>query len=200
FSALNTSVGGIEIRTKPGPAEATFDSQNFSLGLSAAYSIDDNIAIGLTGKFLYEKIFVDEASGYGFDIGGLYRYSDDLSFGASIANIGSMNVLRQQATELPTIVRIGSAYRYPLLENISLTGAADIVKTINDDYTHIHIGVESTYDNLLSVRAGYKTGYDQYSVSTGFGVLYGIVRFDYAFVPFTGGFNSTHTFSLSFLL
>lgn len=200
FSALNTSVGGIEVRTKPGPPEGTFDAQNFSLGMTAAYSIDEDISIGITGKFLYEKIFIDEASGYGFDIGGFYRYSDDLAFGAGIANLGSMNALRHQATELPTIVRIGASYRYSLIENFSFTGAADVVKTIRDEYTHLHAGIESTYDDLLSLRAGYKTGYDQNSFTTGFGVLYGIVKFDYAFVPFTGGFNSTHTFSLSFLL
>lgn len=200
FSALSTSVGDIEVRSKPGPAEGTFSAQNFSLGLAVAHSVDEQIAIGVSGKFLYEKIFIDEASGYGIDIGALYKYSDEIQLGASILNIGSMNTLRNQSTELPTTVRIGGAYNYSALENISLIGTADIVKTIDDKHTHIHIGIESTYDRLLSVRAGYKTGFSNTSYSTGFGVLYGIIKFDYAFVPLTEGFSSTHTFSLSFLL
>ena len=200
FSALNTSVGEIEVRTKPGPAEGTFSAQNFALGLTVSFSVDEHLAIGLTGKFLYEKIFVDEASGYGFDIGGSYRYSNDLMFGASILNIGSMNVLRNQATELPTTVRVGAAYNYLEFDNIFLVGAADIVKTLKDNQTHFNAGVEAKYDQLLSLRAGYKTGYSNTSFTAGFGVIYGIIKLDYAFVPFSEGFNSSHTFSISFLL
>ncbi|MEW5797414.1 MAG: PorV/PorQ family protein [Bacteroidota bacterium] len=200
FSALNTSVGEIEVRTKPGPPEGTFSAQNFALGMTLSFSIDERLAVGLTGKFLYEKIFVDEASGYGFDIGGSYRYSDDLMFGASILNIGSMNVLRSQATELPTTIRAGAAYNYSGIEQISLIGAADVVKTLNDKQTHFNAGVEAMYDRLFAIRAGYRTGYSNTSLTSGFGVRYGIVKFDYAFVPFTEGFTSTHTFSFSFLL
>lgn len=200
FSALNTSVGEIEVRTKPGPAEGTFSAQNFALGLTVSFSLDAQIAVGLTGKILYEKIFIDEASGYGFDIGGSYRYSDHLMFGASVLNIGSMNPLRSQSTELPTIIRMGAAYNYSEIDDIALVGAADVVKPLNDNYMHINAGVEATYDQLLSIRAGYKTGYSNTSLSTGFGILYGIMKFDYAFVPFSEGFNSTHTFSFSFLL
>ncbi len=200
FSALNTSVGEIEVRTKPGPVEGTFSAQNFALGLTVSFSVDEHLAIGFTGKFLYEKIFVDEASGYGFDIGGAYRYSDDLMFGASILNIGAMNILRDQATELPTTVRVGTAYSYSEFDNISLVGAADVVKTLKDRKTHFNAGVEARFNQLLAIRAGYKTGYSNSSITAGFGVLYGIVKFDYAFVPFTEGFTSTHTFSFSFLL
>jgi hypothetical protein len=200
FSVLNTSVGEIEIRTKPGPAEGTFSAQNFAMGMTFSFSIDEQIAVGLTGKLLYEKIFIDEASGYGIDIGGSYRYSDDLMFGASILNIGAMNALRSQASELPTTVRAGAAYYYSATDNISLTGAADLIKTLNDSQLHFNTGVEAVYDHLLAIRAGYKTGYSNTSLSAGFGVLYGIVKFDYAFVPFTEGFTSTHTFSFSFLL
>lgn len=200
FSALSTSVSDIEVRTMPGSAAGTFNAQNISLGFSTAYSFDDNFAIGVAGKFLYEKIFIDEASGYGIDIGGLYTYSDDIMFGASILNVGSMNELRSQSTALPTTVRLGIAYKTLLNEDYTFATAGDAVKTIDDNVTHFHIGIESTYDNLLSVRAGYKTGYETTSFSAGFGIQYGIVNFDYAFVPFTEGFSSTHTFSLSFEL
>jgi len=200
FSALSASVNDIEVRTNPGPAIGTFNSQNFSLGFSAALSIDENLAVGAGGKFLYEKIFVDEASGYAIDLGALYRASDNLSIGASVLNIGSMNKLRSESTKLPTTIRLGGSYGTPLNENFSLLGAADAVKTLGDDNTRIHLGAEVLYNELLAVRGGYQIGYEAKAFSTGFGVYYGIVKFDYAFVPFTGTFSSTHTFSLSFLL
>lgn len=200
FSALTTSVANIEVRTKPGPLEGTFSARNFALGLTASYSIDENVAVGITGKMLYEKIFVDEASGYGIDIGGYYRFSDDMSFGASVLNLGAMTPLRNESSPLPTTLRLGAMYQNASVENVMLTGAVDVVKTLNDQITHFHIGVAGVYDNIFSLRAGYKTGYEFSSLSTGFGVMYGILTFDYAFVPFSGGFSSTHTFSLSFLL
>jgi hypothetical protein len=200
FSALTTSVADIEVRTKPGPSEGMFSARNFAMGLTASYSIDRRIAVGITGKMLYEKIFIDEASGYGFDFGSYYHFSDDMSFGVSILNLGAMTPLRNESSPLPTTLRLGVLYQNTPLEHILLTGAVDVVQTLADQNTHFHIGAAGVYDNILTLRAGYKTGYEFSSLSAGFGVMYGMTTFDYAFVPFTGGFNSTHTFSLSFLL
>ncbi|MEW6061294.1 MAG: PorV/PorQ family protein [Bacteroidota bacterium] len=199
FSAYTTSVPDIEVRTKPGPSEGTFSAQNVALGATVAYSIDEHLAVGVTGKMLYEKIFVDEATGYGIDI-GFFRSSDDLSFGASVLHIGAMSTLKYESTKLPTTIRVGGSYRYNEIQSMKLTGAIDALQTLDDKITHFHFGIEGTYNDILSLRAGYKTGYEFSSITTGFGVMYGIVKFDYAFVPFTGGLSSTHTFSLSFLL
>jgi long-subunit fatty acid transport protein len=72
FSVNNTSVDKIEVREIPGEPLGEFSAQNFAFGLSAGYKVNDMLSIGVTGKFLFEKIYVDNASGYAFDIGGLY--------------------------------------------------------------------------------------------------------------------------------
>ena len=201
FSALSTSTGDIEVRTKPAPEpEGTFSSRNFSMGFSASFSLTDNIDVGATGKFLYEKIFVDEASGYGIDFGLLYKLDNNWYIGSSILNIGSMNELRSEPSKLPTTLRIGTSYIYSISPEFSALGAADVLKTLSDDLTHLNVGAELTYENLLSVRGGYQTGYEFKSYSAGFGIQYKIIKFDYAFVPFTGAFTSSHTFSVSFIL
>ena len=200
LSALSTSTGDIEVRTKPGPADGTFSSRNFSLGLSASFSLTDDIDVGATGKFLYERIFVDEASGYGIDLGMFYKMNDDWYFGSSVLNIGSMNELRTEPSKLPTTLRIGTSYKHSISPEFSALGAADVLKTLSDDLMHVNVGAELTYDNLLSLRGGYQTGYEFNSYSAGFGIQYKIIKFDYAFVPFTGAFTSSHTFSVSFIL
>ncbi|MDD8017428.1 MAG: PorV/PorQ family protein [Bacteroidota bacterium] len=200
LSALATSVGDIEVRTIPGPADGTFAARNFSLGGSASWSIYDDLAVGVTGKFLYEKIFVDEASGYGIDVGALYKASDDIFIGASVLNLGSMDKLRNESSKLPTTLRAGASYVTAFTPDFSFLGAAEAVKTFGDDNTRIHFGAEITYDEQLAVRGGYQIGYEAKSFSAGVGFKYGLVKVDYAFVPFTGAFGSTHTFSLSFLL
>jgi hypothetical protein len=200
FTALTTSVGGIEVRTQPGPADATFASKNFAVGGSIAGNISDDLAIGISGKMLYEKIFVDEATGYGIDFGAQYFLDDNLTLGASMLNIGTMNKLRDQQSILPTSARAGVSYAVPVADQFDLLVAADGVKTFDDDKLHMNAGTEIVIDKQIAVRAGYQTGYEIKSLSTGIGIQYGIVKFDYAFVPMTQAFSSTHTFSLSFLL
>lgn len=200
IAALSTSTNNIEVRTKPGPAEGTFNSRNFSLGLSASFSIAENIDAGITGKFLYEKIFIDEASGYGVDFGVLYNIDEQWRAGISVLNFGSMNELRAESSTLPATVRLGTSYGYSLTPEFFAIGAADVIKTIDDDATHIHVGAEVSYNNLLALRAGYQTGYEIKSFTAGFGIRYEILKFDYAFVPVTGAFVNSHTFSLSFIL
>ncbi|MFA6540933.1 MAG: PorV/PorQ family protein [Bacteroidota bacterium] len=200
ITILKTSVDNIEIRNQPGPPEGTFNAQNFALGGSLSARLTDDLSVGVTGKFLYEKIFTDEASGYGIDIGLFYRITDEITAGAGMLNLGSMSKLKDVPSKLPEAFRAGIGYRYPVAEKFVLLAALDGVSVIDDSKSHINAGAEVTYDQLLSLRGGYQTGYESRSISTGIGVRYGIVRFDYAFVPFTGAFSSTHTFSLSFLL
>ena len=200
FSAFTASVNDIEVRSRPGDPEGTFNARNGAINAGAALSLSDNITIGVTGKLLYEKIYIDEASGYGLDAGMLYKALDNVNIGASVLNIGSMSVLRSERSVLPTTVRIGASYNTQFSETISFLAAGDAVKTIDDNGTHIQLGVESAFDRMFMLRAGYQTGYETKSFSAGIGVMYGIIRFDYAFVPMTGAFSPNHCFSLMFNL
>ena len=200
ISAYTTSVNDIEVRLRPGDAEGTFGARNGALGIGAAFSVSDKLTVGLTGKLLYEKIFVDEASGYGFDAGIFYKALDNLNIGMSLLNLGKMGILRSERSVLPTTVRIGASYGLSLTNEILLLAAGDAVKTLNDDGTHLQLGAEAVYDSMFMLRGGYQTGYETKSFSTGAGVLYGILRLDYAFVPMSGAFSPNHIFSITFSL
>ena len=71
FGINTTNIGDIQLRTRPGPSEGTFSSHDFALGASFAMNVAPSLNAGITLKFLYEKIFVDEASGVAADIGVL---------------------------------------------------------------------------------------------------------------------------------
>ncbi len=200
IAALTTSVNGIEVRLQPGESENTFDAKNGMLAVGAATDLSENISIGLTGKLLYEKIFFDEASGYAFDGGVIYKYDENLSFGFSTTNLGKMSKLRSEHSVVPATMRAGTSFRSILTPEISLLTAGDIVKTIDDDGMHLQLGVEALYNSQIALRAGYQTGYETKNISTGIGILYSIIRFDYAFVPSNGTFTPQHLFSLSFFL
>ena len=200
FSAYTTSVNDIEVRLQPGDPEGTFGARNGSIGAGAAFSVSDNILVGVAGKLLYEKIYVDEASGYGIDAGVLYKGFENITVGMSLLNLGKMGILRSERSLLPTTLRLGASFNTLLSQDFSIVVAGDAVKTVNDNGTHFLVGAESVYDSMFMLRAGFQTGYETKSISGGVGVFYGIVRFDYAFIPMTGLFSPNHLFSLTFNL
>jgi hypothetical protein len=192
----NTSVSDIEVREIPGAPLDKFDAQNFAMGLSAAYKINEMLQVGLTAKFLYEKIYIDNASGYAFDFGGLYS-KDNLSIGASFANFGSMTELRNESTKLPSSLRVGASY---LLNIPSLDGGvrvgADGFKVIDGGKFHVNGGAEFVYKDFLSVRIGYQSGYEDRNITTGIGLKYKAFSLDYAFIPYRFSLGSSHTITV----
>jgi len=193
---LKTTVSDIEVRNNPGAVLEKFNSDNFSGGISISYEIYKNFNIGVTGKMLYEKIYIDEASGYGFDFGANYLYKK-FSFGAVISNVGSMNELRLSKTKLPTAIRFGTSYKM-LKNNFTFTGAVDGYKVLDGGSFHAHLGLEGGYKDFIFLRAGYQTGYENKSFSAGLGLKYKSLYLDYAFQPYTIGFGSGNSLSLGF--
>jgi hypothetical protein len=200
------SVGGIEVRDVPGAADGTFDARNFSAGLTIAIPLEDWLAAGVSLKYLFEKIYVDAADGYAFDLGVQCRpFSTGglapLTFGLAASNLGSMSKLRNEASKLPAMLRYGASYSTPLgFQDGSAVIAVDGVTVFDEHRTHVNMGIEAGYDNAVFLRAGYQTGYDTKGFSAGLGVSWSMLRFDYAFVPFSDSFGTSHTFSLSAVL
>lgn len=189
-----TSINNIEIRNIPGAAIDNFDSRNLSTGISLGYLINPNISIGVTGKFLFEKIYVDEASGLGFDFGTNYS-KNNFSFAFVISNLGSMNELKLQSSKLPTSVRFGGSYKYSK-NKLGLTFGLDGYKVLDGGKFHVLAGGEAGFNEFVFLRLGYQTSYDSRGFSTGIGFKYKTLTIDYAFVPYTNGFGTSNAFSL----
>ena len=196
LSLNNTSVDDIEIREIPGEPLGTFTAQNFAFGLSAGYKVNNNLSVGLTGKFLYEKIYVDNASGFAFDLGGIYSL-DKLSFGLSVTNLGSMNELLNESTKLPSAIRGGGSY---LIDIPKISSAVRIgldgYKVLDGGSVHANTGAEFLYKDFLALRVGYQSGYENKNLTTGIGIKYKAFTLDYAFVPYRYSIGSSHTITL----
>jgi hypothetical protein len=192
---IKSSVDDIEVRSAPGASVEKFNAQNLSIGVSLAYRINPNISVGITSKFLYEKIYVDDASGVGFDFGTNYD-KDNLSFSFVVANLGSVNELRNTSTKLPSLVRFGGGYRINK-GNISVRLAADGFKVLDGGGLHVHTGGELGYNDLLFARVGYQTNYENKGLTAGVGVKYKSFSLDYAYTPYLNDFGTGNTFSLA---
>lgn len=200
FGVNSTSITDIEKRTTPGDPEGTFTSRNAALSFTTAYVVN-NLSFGISGKYLYEKILIDEASGYAFDLGLLYKNLYGFNIGFSISNLGSMNKLRNESSTLPVISRFGVG-RIIDIEDFDalIIPAADFVTITNEKKSHLHLGVEMTYKNTVSIRTGIRTGYEASFFTAGVGARYSILAFDYAFAPFKYELGPTHSFSISIKL
>ena len=111
FGFNSTNVDGIEIRQQPGPPEGTFGLHDLAVSATASWRIDTSLSIGATGKFLYEKIYLDESDGAAFDFGARYQYDRHFAFAAVITNIGSMSTLLTEPIVLPAGVRFGASFQ-----------------------------------------------------------------------------------------
>lgn len=197
LSINSTSIKNIELRTIPGPALGNFDAQDASIGLTSSYNINPELNLGITSKIIYEKIFVNEATGFAFDLGGIYRTPWNIDVGLSVNNFGTMDELQNEASKLPTSVRAGGMYQTQIINTDgTLTFVSDIVSYTGENKTHIHAGAEFAYMHTLAIRFGYQTGYEAKNIAAGIGFQYGMFHLDYAFVPFRYDFGATHTFSL----
>lgn len=196
FGLNNTSISDIEVREIPGAPIDNFTAQNFAFGISGAYKINDMVQVGVTAKFLYEKIYVDNASGYAFDLGGLYT-KENLSIGAAISNLGSMTELRTESTKLPALGRLGASY-FIDIQNIDggVRVGADGFKVFDGGKFHVNAGAEFLYKDFLSIRAGYQSGYEDRNFTTGLGLKYKAFSIDYAFVPYRYTLGSSHTITV----
>ena len=198
-----TGINDIEIRTRPTSPDdliPTFDAKYFFGSLSTGFDVTEDIAAGTTVKYLYEGLLNDEANGWGFDLGIHYRSPiNGLTFSSVIKNIGSMDALRNEATKLPTDFRIGSAYNFNIESSkLVLVAAGEFQKYLDTEDIHFNLGGDIVYDQIIALRVGYQTGYESKGFTGGIGLMWGSLRFDYAYMPFSLDLGNANLFSVLF--
>ncbi len=198
LSFIYNTAGQLELRTRPTPKpEATFSIYDLMLALSYARSLSHNLSLGITGKFLYEKIYIESASGVAFDLGLLYRFpSAHLNLGLSLRNMGKVSRLKEEPIKLPVVVQMGVSYQFHLPTGDVL--ACFDLELPRDSVNSLHFGVEYQLCELLSLRAGYQTGHQERNIATGLGLQIGRWRIDYAYVPYYFDLGDTHRISVEF--
>lgn len=194
-----TNISDIEVRQIPGEPISKFDANYFYGSLSTAYQIDEMISVGATIKYLYEGLLNDESTGFGIDFGVFYKIPiEGLSVSAAVRNLGSMNELRYEATKLPSELRMGPAYNFKFEDyKLNLIVAGEYQKYFDAD-NHLNFGVEVLYDNLVALRGGYQTNYESRNLTAGIGLIWGNLKFDYSYIPFSLGVGNANLFSLGF--
>jgi hypothetical protein len=195
-----TNISDIEIRTRPGEPDSKFNANYFFGSLSTGFYVWDKLSFGTTIRYLYEGLLSDEANGWGFDFGLNYETPfKGLSISTVIKNVGSMNALRNQETKLPTDFRLGSAYNFNVESaKLDFIAVAEFQKYLDTDDIHLNLGGDIVYDKIIALRVGYQSGYEAKSFTGGIGLMWGSLRFDYTYLPFSLDLGNANLFSLQF--
>jgi len=203
-----TGSGDLEARQNPGESDGLFNAQFVSAGISAARAFGP-IRIGSTIKFLSERIFTNSANGYGFDFGLQTQFlSESVLFGATYSNLGKMDELNAEATELPEIGRIGVEV-FPFRMMTALDGeiflSTSILFEASRNYvtetTNLHFGLSAEVLETVTARVGYLSNDFLRDYSVGLGIDITNLMFDYALLPFESGFGGpAHILTLTYSL
>ncbi len=195
-----------------------FSPEDWSVGVSYALRVSDKFSFGAHVKYIHENLgsayegtmdnpqtYTGEMNLVAFDFGTLYFTGfKDLRFGMTIQNFSQEKKYRAESFPLPLTFRFGVAMDLiPLFasgtgHSMTLCIDADHPR----DYSErLHFGGEYSFRNLVFLRAGYKTNYDEEDLSLGGGLLLKLrnlaLGLDYAFVHFKN-FDSVHMFSFDF--
>ncbi|NOX37551.1 MAG: PorV/PorQ family protein [Calditrichaeota bacterium] len=191
-------VGQIPVRLIPSDQPlATTNAQYLSGGISYARNLRPHLALGVTLKYLYEKIYVETATGWALDVGVRYQMpGHPLVLAATLQHLGKMNALLSRASRLPTVLRAGIAYQPDVAVGpAKFQLAVDGLRYWSGSWK-LNSGLEVKLWRQLALRAGYLLGYDDRSLGFGFGFQKATLRFDYSFNPFGAGLGEVHRFSM----
>jgi hypothetical protein len=211
----NSKVDGIEQRNNPGPSNGDFSVSYLSVSGGLAYDFD-YLSIGVAAQFLNEENAQYQASGYAFNFGIASEFIDSkLRTGISVLNIGKLDELNSEPTNLPELLRVGLALDVleftppknsdlPVLVSIS----SDYVQPLNKRETlqdgeiqnepYFNIGLRLSFADVLELSSGYKTGEQAKQFSFGIGLVTDIIKINYALVPYRYGFGSLNSIGLQY--
>jgi hypothetical protein len=208
FFGLSLALGQVpDIEKRETPTEeplALFDAHDFVLSFSYARNLGEKYALGVSAKWIYEKIDIWSASGLGFDLGGIFApfagtdrfFVRNLTFGAAVMNLGSKMKFKQESFSLPTQYKGGVSYSDEMKKwQSDYTIGLDLIKPRDDDLK-AHLGGEYGLYGNLSLRLGYQIGYDDRDLSLGMGLRYKKYAIDYAFLPYKSDLGDVHCVSL----
>ena len=206
-----------------------FEAKDMVMALHYSYNLTDRFSIGGNFKYVYEGIWNSSASGVAFDLGILFISEiNGLRIGAVISNFGpdlqmdgkdllfqhdvdnqsygnNDQILGYWKTEkypLPFTFKVGLAMDVIEQEDHKLTLGTDI-NYPNDNSPSMNVGMQYTFMNMLSLRAGYKSLFldnaDE-SFTYGIGLAQEVGRdleltFDYSFTKMDK-LDNTHQFSV----
>lgn len=193
-SAAYLHMGEIESYNALNQSDGSFTAYSLAGIAAYSYNISNRLSIGLSGKYISEKLADTEASGFAVDLGAQY-YHDIIAFGVVLNNLGPKIKYESDSFNLPTAVSVGASYE-PFIFPVKILAGARVPF---DGKTSFSTGLEYRLSDFLSLRSGVGgLGAEEASNTFNFGAGFNVagIEIDYAFNP-GGDLGQTHFFSFT---
>jgi hypothetical protein len=192
ISFLGFFSGDMELRSYiPGEPVGSYSAENLIAGLTYSKRFSE-LTMGVTGRFLHERIFTDNYSTYSFDL-GVSRFlpvKEDFLFIMDFALLHLGPKYLDGYARLPTTWHLGIKTRI-----CSFKGGISVKKPLNT-YIQYSMGVEYSI-KWLKLRGGKKFKNPLESFSVGFGFTKDRFSIDYSYSPNENRYGDSHLFTAS---
>lgn len=183
----------------------TFGASDLAFGITYSKRLAPRFMVGVTGKFIYEKLENYTANGLAADLGIMYLLSPNGStrVGLAFTNLGAQlnGLTKQHKDQLPAKVSAGISHH---LVGLPLLFSGEVGKPFDNDF-YLSAGGEITSLKPFFVRFGwtsqgkdYKTGGNNELMAGfagGFGLLYKNYQIDYSYSSYSD-LGSVHRITL----
>lgn len=194
----------------------TFTGGDLLVGFVAAREFTERLSLGVGVKYLRETLFDYDASTFAFDVGTNFDMGyKGIRLAMSVQNYGGSAAWLDEVPDRPTyeehdlplVFRVGIATRVLGGSDafVDLGAAHDLtlsVEAINtNDYSErFHLGAEYAFNELITLRGGYRLNYTEGNFSAGVGLAPRVsgmeMRIDYAYVAYEF-LSAPHRFTVS---
>lgn len=207
----------MEITTEyqPNGTGQYFNAGDYAIGATYALQLTDRFSFGGTVKYVYEYIWEANSAAIAFDFGSLYRTKFyNLRLGMRLSNFGTQLKMEGEPIDNkpeqvansglsyegdPRLTRISEEYDLPqtfhfgiaidpLQNDLHRLTVAAQASDPNDNRPRLGFGGEYAFREIVMLRLGFKSGYDEQNISAGIGFAFKMGNFsswfDYAFTNF----------------
>ena len=192
----------VRTETNPEGTGEFFNAGAIVIGINFSRYLTENFAIGGNFKYINESIWHMDATGFGIDIGTMYKIPvlNELRIAASISNFGSK--MQLAGRDVTQVVPSGSGgqnfintnieldkfdlpllFRFGLASDVIKDGTSKLIVAVdaihpNDHTEYINAGAEYSWNEILYLRAGYNSLFErdtEKGLTLGFGLHYRII-------------------------
>lgn len=196
---------------KPEGTNTFYKIADMAIGVTVAGYLTDQFSFGVTAKYVTNSFTELSSNGIAFDIGTMYETGiQGIKLGFAIMNLGTpmtytgsdLNTTKEIMKELNSMPLdaqyLTSSYNMPIIfragissmvieqDEHKLLASGDFL-TFSDVPEEFALGLEYTWDNLISIRGGYLFGHNQLGLAGGIGLNYvggGLAgQIDYSIAP-----------------
>jgi len=215
ITVLHTDDMPVRTPLRPEGTGEFFRASDYAVGFAIARQLTNKFAIGAQVKYIRSNFMNTDftADSWAFDVGTMYYTGfRSLRIGMALANLGTDMRAKSKHTRfrtgepnssetypIPTTLTFGAAWEMLENERHTLTLAFQAIRP-NDTDERVNLGAEYWFSNRVSLRGGYKVGYDTESWAFGGGVKLKASRFttrlDYAYSDLGNLFTGAHRLSV----